>query len=142
MASINFGRVVIGGLVGGVVANVCDTVANMTFLKDDMAAMAAKFGMDSAAAQSMSAAIPWIGVDFVFGLLTVFTYAAMRPRFGAGPKTAMIAGFTLFLAVSVVLFGFTTMGMMSTGSYVRGTLEALVTTLLGSLAGAAMYKEA
>jgi hypothetical protein len=142
MASINYGRVVIGGLVGGLVANVIDMVANMTFLKDDMAAMGQKFGMDPAAMESMSAAVPWILVDFVFGILAVFTYAAMRPRFGPGPKTAIIAGFTLFLAVSVVLYGFTSMGMMSTGAYMRGTIEALVTTLLGTTAGAAVYKEA
>jgi hypothetical protein len=142
MASINYGRVVVGGLVGGVVANVIDMVSNMTFLKDDMAAMAQKFGMDPVAMQSMSAAVPWIIIDFVFGIVVIFTYAAMRPRFGAGPKTAMIAAFTLFVAVSAVLYGFTAMGMMSMGAYVRGTIEALVSTQLGALAGAAVYKEA
>jgi len=142
MASINTGRVVVGGLVGGVVANACDMLWNMTVMKDDMTAMAQRFGMDPAAMQSMSAAAPWIVIDFVMGILTVFTYAAMRPRFGPGPKTALIAGITLYLAVSAILFGFTSMGMMTIGAFARGSATAFVTVMLGSLAGAAVYKEA
>jgi hypothetical protein len=142
MASINTGRVVVGGLVGGVVANACDMLWNMTVRMDDMTAMAQKFGTDPAAMQSMSAAVPWIVVDFVIGILTVFTYAAMRPRFGAGPKTAVIAGVTLFLAVTAVLYGFTSMGMMTMGAFGRGSAMAFVSVMLASLAGAAVYKEA
>jgi|SRR5579864_734138 len=142
MASINTGRVVVGGLVGGVVANACDFLWNMTIMKDDMTAMAQRFGMDPAAMQSMSAAAPWIVIDFVMGLLTVFAYAAMRPRFGPGPKTALIAGITLYLAVTAILYGFTSMGMMPMGAFGRGSATSLVTVILGSLAGAAVYKEA
>ncbi len=142
MASINTGRVVAGGLVAGVVTNACDMLWHMTVMQDDMAAMAQKFGMDPAAAQSMSAAAPWIVIDFLFGILIVWTYAAMRPRFGPGPKTALIAGITLYLAVTAVLYGFTSMGMMPMGALARGSAAELVSTVLGSLAGAAVYKEA
>jgi hypothetical protein len=141
MASINTGRVVAGGLVGGLVANGCDTLWNMTVMKDDMAAMVQKFGMDPAVAQSMSAAAPWIVIDFVFGILIVWTYAAMRPRFGPGPRTALTAGLTLYLAVTAILYGFTSMGMMSMGAFARGSATELVSTILASLAGAAVYKE-
>ena len=68
----------------------------------------------------MSAAAPWIVIDFLFGILIVWTYAAMRPRFGPGPKTALIAGITLYLAVTTVLYGFTSMGMMSIRAFARG----------------------
>jgi hypothetical protein len=142
MASINTGRVIVGGLVGGVVANACDFLWNMTVMKDDMTAMAQKFGTDPAAMQSMAGAAPWIVIDFVFGILVVFAYAAMRPRFGPGPKTALIAGVTLYLAVTAVLYGFTSMGMMTTGAFCRGSATAFVSVILGSLAGAAVYKEA
>jgi hypothetical protein len=114
----------------------------MTVMKDDMAAMAQRFGVDPAAAQSMSAVAPWIVIDFVLGLLIVWTYAAMRPRLGPGPKTAVIAGITLYLAVTAVLYGFTSMGMMSMGAFGRGSATALVSMVLASLAGAAVYKEA
>jgi hypothetical protein len=71
MASINPGRVVLGGLVSGVVANVCDMGWSMTVMKDDMVALTQKFGGDPAAMNSMAAALPWIAVDFVWGLLIV-----------------------------------------------------------------------
>lgn len=142
MASINVGRVVVGGLVSGVVGNVIDGVANNTLMAQDMADLTRKFGMDPAMAQSLAAAVPWIAVDFIFGFVMIFTYAAMRPRFGAGPKTAMIAALVPFLAASVVVYGFTSMGMMSMAAYWKGTIEALVSTQVAALAGAALYKEA
>jgi hypothetical protein len=142
MASINTGRVILGGLVGGVVATACDFVWNNYVLKDDMMDMAKRFGMDPAAMTSLSAATLWILIDFVFGFVIVWTYAAMRPRLGPGPKTAIAAGLVPYITVTAVLYGFTTMGMMPMGAFVRGSAAALVTTMLGSLAGAFFYKEA
>jgi hypothetical protein len=143
MASINTGRVILGGLVGGVVANVCDFVWNNYVLKDDMMDMAKRFGMDPAAMTSMSAAVPWMVIDFVFGFLIVWTYAAMRPRLGPGPKTAILAGLVPYIGVTAVLYGFTaTMGMMPMAAFVKGSAAALVTTIFGSLAGAYFYQEA
>ncbi len=142
MASINTGRVLLGGLVGGVVANACDFVFNNYVLKDDMTELVKRFGMDPAAMASLSAAAPWIIVDFVFGFVIIWTYAAMRPRLGPGPKTAILAGLVPYICVTAVIYGFTSMGMMSMGSFMRGSAAALVTTILGSLAGAYFYQEA
>ena len=100
MASINVGRVVAGGLVAGVVANAIDFVTNTYILASDMAAWAPTRNLDPAAMNSGPVAATWMVVDVIFGLLVVSTYAAMRPRFGAGPKTAMLAGLTLWIAVT------------------------------------------
>ena len=35
--------------------------------------------------------------SFALGVLAVWTYAAIRPRFGAGPKTAVCAGFAVWV---------------------------------------------
>ena len=141
MASINLGRVVAGGLVAGVVANAIDFVSNTYVLASDIAAWAPTRNLDPAAMNSGPVAATWIVVDFIFGLLLVFTYAAMRPRFGAGPKTAILAGLALYLTVTVILFGFTQMGLLSMALFVKGSLCAIVSTLAASLAGAAVYKE-
>jgi hypothetical protein len=37
-----------------------------------------------------------IGITFVLGILAVWTYAAIRPRFNAGPKTALCAGLAVW----------------------------------------------
>ena len=142
MASINTGKVITGGLLAGVVMNVCDMACNFTVMKDDMMAMAQKFGIDPAAAMSFSGAIPFIIADFVLGLVVVWNYAAIRPRFGPGPKTALLAGAVPYIAVTAVLYGFSSLGMMSNSTMVKGSLTALITIALGSLAGAWVYKEA
>lgn len=142
MASINTGRVVIGGLLAGVVMNALDMLWNGVVLKDDMMAISQRLGMDPAAATSFSTAVPWIVVDFVLGLAVVWTYAAIRPRFGAGVRTAVLAGLVLWLVSSAVVFGFTSMGLMPMSAFVKGSLAALVTASLGSIAGAWAYQEA
>ena len=141
MASINTGRVVIGGLLAGVVLNALDMFWNGVVLKDDMMGISQRLGMDPAAAMSFSAAVPWIVVDFIIGLVVVWTYAAIRPRFGAGVRTALLAGVVPLVASSAVVYGFAAMGLMPMSAYVRGTLAAVVTMSLGSIAGAWAYKE-
>jgi hypothetical protein len=141
MASINLGRVVAGGLVAGVVANAIDFVTNTYVLASDIAAWAPTRNLDPAAMNSGPVAATWIVVDFIFGLLLVSTYAAMRPRLGAGPKTAILAGLALWVAVTIVLFGFTQMGVFSMALFVKGSIAALINTLAASVAGAAVYKE-
>ena len=141
MASINLGRVVAGGLVAGVVANAIDFVTNTYLLAADWAAFAPTRNLDPQAFNSGSIAAVWITVDFIFGLILVWTYAAMRPRFGAGPKTAILAGLVVYVPVTIVLFGFAQMGLLSMALWLKGSLYAIVSTFAASLAGAAVYKE-
>jgi hypothetical protein len=141
MASINTGKVVTGGLVAGVVANAVDFVTNNYVLAAEWQTWASQHNIDPASLTSPSIAGTWIVVDFFFGLLLVWTYAAMRPRFGAGVQTAVIAGLTIYLAPTVVLFGFTMMGMLSWGLFVKGSCAAIVSTFGAAIVGAALYKE-
>ncbi len=142
MAGINYGRVLIGGLVGGVVANLCDFVVNMFLLADDMQQMAQRLGLDWATVSGSSVAISWVAIDFLYATLIVWTYAAVRPRLGAGPKTAVTAGLVIFSAVTVILFGFAQMGIFTMPTFIKATLFSGVTAVLTSLAGGWAYKEA
>lgn len=142
MASIDSGRVVMGGIAAGVVMNALDLVTNSTIMKDDMVALAQKFGQDPAAMMSFSAAVPWILADFLIGFAVVWNYAAIRPRFGAGPATALFAVVAPFVVVTAVLYGFTSMGLMPMSTFLKGTAASLVTVALGSLAGGWVYREA
>jgi hypothetical protein len=141
MASINVGRVVAGGLVAGVVANAIDFVTNTYVLASDWAAFAPTRNLDPGALNSGPVAATWIIVDFILGLLLVWTYAAIRPRFGAGPKTAILAGLVVYVGVTVVVFGFAQMGLMTMAMFVKGSVCAIISTLAAAVAGAAVYKE-
>jgi hypothetical protein len=141
MADINYGRVVIGGLAAGVVANAFDFVVNMYLMADDIERMARRLNLDMNAINSPSVAMIWVGVDFVIGLLMVWTYAAMRPRFGPGPGTAIKAAGLLLVAITAVLFGFHGMGVFTPDSIMKGTLFSAITMTAASLIGAKLYKE-
>ena len=139
--NINVGRVLLGGLVAGVVGNALDFVNNTYLLASDMAVNAQRLNLDPALLTSTGVAVSWIVVDFLFGFLLVFAYAAMRPRFGPGPKTAIVSSVTLYLAVTVVLYGFMRTGFFTELLFLKASLYALVISILSGLAGAAVYKE-
>ena len=142
MAAINTGKVVAGGLLAGLVGNAIDFVSNTYILAADWTAFAQTHNMDAAALTSAPVAGTWVAIDFLFGILLVWTYAAMRPRFGAGPKTAICAGLALYAGVTMVVFGFTMMGLMTMTMFVKGSIASLVSTVAASVAGASIYVEA
>jgi hypothetical protein len=83
-----------------------------------------------------------VGGTLVLGIVIVLGYAAIRPRFGAGPKTAIIAALFAWFGIYVysgiingMLFGIP----MSTILMLIGW--GLVEYVLATLAGAALYKE-
>ena len=80
-------------------------------------------------------------MDFIYATLMVWTYAAIRPRLGPGPKTAVIAGLVIYASATSVLFGFQSMGIFTTDSFVKNAVYSLGTAVLASLVGGAVYKE-
>jgi hypothetical protein len=80
----------------------------------------------------------WAVVSLVFGLTGVWIYAGIRPHYGAGWKTALLAGLLLWLAPSL---GQVALGAIPTYVTVVGAVGGLVGALLALLAGASIYKE-
>ncbi len=139
--AINTGKVIAGGLLAGFIMNVLDMTWNYTVLAADMKAMVDQLRLDPAVLTDPSKAIPWIIVDFVLGLVIVWTYAAMRPRLGPGPRTAILAGLVPFVSVTAVLCGFASMGVFTQAMLVKSSVFALISVVAGSVAGAWVYKE-
>lgn len=142
MRAINVGRVILGGLVAGLVLNLLAVITGMTVLVEDQREFVARLHLDEAVVTSTGSMVSWILVDFIYGLLIVWTYAAIRPRFGPGPRTAVIAGMLLFAAISVILYGFMGMGVFTRAGFALNAACQLVSVVLASLAGGALYKEA
>lgn len=139
MGGINLARVLIGGIVAGVVANAGDYLIQEVILAEDNAQLVQRLNLDPVRVEASFTT--WIAADFLYGILLVFAYAAMRPRFGPGPRTAVISALTLYLAITVVLMGFMSMGMFVQDAFMRSAGLQLVVTLAASLSGAAVYKE-
>ena len=82
-------------------------------------------------------------LGLVCGIVLIWIYAAIRPRFGAGVKTAICAGVAVwFVGTLLPNLGF----MWVTGLFSRQltaytTAGALVEIVVAAIAGAALYKE-
>jgi hypothetical protein len=142
MSRINTGKVVAGGLLAGVVYNAIDFLINGMLMREEFTANAARLGLDAASQEAPAVIATWVAVDFLFGLVVVFLYAAMRPRFGPGPKTAIYAGLVIWLIGAGLLLGFTQSGIFTMSIFTKMLVPTLVNSLVGAVAGAAVYKEA
>jgi hypothetical protein len=142
MAGINVGRVIGGGLLAGVIMNVVDAVTNGVILAARWAEETRRLGIDmSPAAESRSLA-GWVTFDFLCGIALVWLYASIRPRYGPGPKTAVIGGIALWLITHLAFAAWWFTGLYSFGVVAASTAGGLVAAVAGALAGCALYKEA
>ena len=139
---MNTKKVVIGGIVAGVVMNVIDFIVNMFIVGDRMKAETEAFkpGL-SDQMMSSSNMVSYIVMDFVLGFALIWTYAAIRPRFGPGVKTASYAAILFWLLALVFLTGYMHMGVMSKGLWFTFAFLGLVNFLLSAWAGAKFYTE-
>jgi peptidoglycan/LPS O-acetylase OafA/YrhL len=78
---------------------------------------------------------------FAIGMLLVWLYAAMRPRFGPGPKTAVLAAFVVWLCGFIFYMDWLYMGMMSVPLYAMVSIAMLIVCVVTALVGAMLYKE-
>ena len=139
MGKINLGRVVLGGLLAGLVLNVFDWAVNGLWLANDWNAAMKALGKS----EMSGSLIMWFVVaDFLVGVFLVWLYAAIRPRFGVGPQTAVYAGLAVW-----ALMGFihgvaeAPMGLFPMNLYVISTGLALVFVPVASVVGVWAYKE-
>jgi len=101
MGRINVGRLVLGTIVAAIVLFLISGLVNGAILGDDWKNWQQSLGSLNHAAPQSTAMLIWAIVALVYGLAGVWIYAGIRPRYGAGPKTAIIAGFILWLAGSL-----------------------------------------
>ena len=140
MGKINFGRVLLGGLVAGVILNIGEWVLNGMILHNEMMDFFKRCGFPQPGTNFLVIAVV---ITFILGIVIILGYAAIRPRFGAGPKTAVIAAlfawFGVYVYQNVIALG---LGMVTPKLVMIALAWGLVEYILGALAGAALYQEA
>ena len=141
MSKINAGGVLMGGLLAGLVINIIDFVVNVPILGARWGESTKVLGVDVQKVSGTSAA-GWIVSDFLIGILLVWLYAGIRPRFGPGPKTAVIAALAVWFITHVAYFSYVFMGLYPMGLILGSTVGALIATQVGGQAGCWLYKEA
>ena len=139
MGKINYGRVVLGGLLAGVVINAGEYVLNEIVLGEQLAAAMAGLNLPAIGTEQI---MKFVAITFVLGIVLVWIYAAIRPRFGAGVKTAIIAGVVTWLVGSCLpTTSMVIMGVLPAHLAALGCLWGLVEITIASIAGAWLYKE-
>ena len=104
MGRIAWGRVIFGGIVAGVLFNAFEFLLHGRMLgvawHTAMVALG-KTPEEIAASQatSMPILLLWAFLACLFG---VWLYAAIRPRFGAGPRTALMAAVATWFGVTLL----------------------------------------
>lgn len=140
MGKINIGRLLLGGIVAGIVSDLLGYLVDGLLLgqkwSDDMI-------MLGKSEFSSTQLIEFNLLGIVGGLAAVWIYAGIRPRFGAGLMTAIYAGIAVWV-VGVLLpnasFMYVT-GLFSRHLTLYTTLGGLVEVVAGTIAGAALYNE-
>ncbi len=138
MKGINLGRVIIGGLVAGVLINMSEFVLNTVVLKSEMEAGMKALG--KTVPQTGGTLAVWTILGFAIGIASVWLYAAMRPRYGAGAGTAARAGVVVWFFGSLVC----TVIIVNMGLFPFNALPIvweLAQAILSTILGAWLYQE-
>ena len=84
----------------------------------------------------------FVFLDFLYGIWLVWLYAAIRPRFGAGPRTAVIAGVAMWVLFSLLhTLSEAPMGLFPQRLMVITTVTTLIAWPIAAAAGAKFYSE-
>jgi hypothetical protein len=140
--AINATRVVAGGLAAGVVLNAVNVGAQLALM--DRLVREVNAWMPGAASRmgtGGAAIAAGVLLKLVLGVLLVWLYAALRPRFGPGPRTAVYAALFMWILSGIFDSDFMMIGMMSFGTYATLTFIQLAGLLFASWAGAWLYVE-
>jgi|SRR5687767_11534828 len=139
MGRINLGRVVIGGLVAGLIINVSEFILNGFVLAEEMNAAMAALNKPPVA----PAMIAWfVFLAFGLGFMLVWVYAAIRPRLGPGIKTAVCASTVVWgLAYLYPNLFSIIMNLFPRNMTILATGWGLIELVVAGIAGASVYKE-
>jgi hypothetical protein len=139
MSSINVMRVVIGGVIAGLVLNVGEFILNEVLFVKQMEEMMKRLNTPRPGASFIVTAVL---LTFILGIVIVWLYAMIRSRFGPGPKTALIAGFVAWFCIYFYagVLNSTLFGLPMNLVFI-GIAWGFVEYLLAALIGASLYQE-
>lgn len=140
MSEINFAGVLKGGIPAGLIMTVSEFVLNEPVAGAQMTAELAARNLPPVGG---AAIVVFTVITLLMGIFTVWLYAAIRPRFGPGPKTAICAGLIVWgLAYLSSAITFAVLGINSLGITVLVIAWSAVEMIVASAVGGYLYNEA
>ena len=140
MGKINVGRLILGGVVAGIVNDILGFGVDGWLLNERWTDAMKNLGKGPLTSSEI---VLYNVIGFATGFLVLWVYVAIRPRFGPGVKTAIYAGFVSWLLTAL----FPNAGFMyASGLFPRHltlytTMGAIVELCVSAIIGAWLYKE-
>jgi hypothetical protein len=140
MRQINWIRVLIGGIVAGLIIDVVQWLLNGVFLGSEWRQTMQALGRP--VQETAGSIVFYIVLGLVYGILAIGTYAAIRPRFGPGPTAALYAGLGVWLlGYFLPQLTWMPMGLFPARLVAIVMVVGLAEILLATEAGAWIYQE-
>jgi len=140
MGKINIGRLILGGIVAGLVSDLLAYLVDGLLLQQGWNDAMLALDHPSLAGNQI---ILFNVLGLIGGIAAIWVYVGIRPRFGACWKTAIYAGLTVWvIGVLIPNASFMYVALdMNKHLTLYTTLGGLVEVVAGTVAGAALYKE-
>jgi len=139
MGRINIGRVILCGIIAAIVIDLVAGVVNSVFLGPWWSTAAAAMNEQPLTIVQIALFKVW---GLVVGFAAAWIYAGFRPRFGAGHRTAIIAGVTTWVLASLcACFAATIIGY-PLGLMIATCVIGFFAIVIASLVGNYFYQEA
>jgi hypothetical protein len=139
MGKINMGRVILGGLLAGLLMNVGEFLLNAVILARQWEDALKALNRPAMGNESM---LFFVLLSFALGIFTVWIYAAIRPRFGARPVTAICAGLIVWFLASLYVSAATLpMHLFPRRLLLYSVVWEFIQMPIAAIAGAWLYQE-
>ena len=141
MAQINWSRLIAGSLVAAIILFVTDGFIHEKIARADW--MAVYDGLRATMPEPHGTSMVYFALfELGRGFIAMMFYATLRAYFGAGPKTAVLAGVVAWIAFSLTgPAQFIPLGFYSTALWLKVGALHLVTSIIATIAGAVLYKD-
>jgi hypothetical protein len=142
MKKINFGRLIIGGLIATVMLFITDGLLHEQILHPYWEYVYQGLGGHETQMSHGIAVLYFLVFELGRGFLAIFIYALMRPFHGAGAKTAVFAAVVGWMAFSVCgPAQFIPLGFYSKHLWLFVAGAQLVTSVVANVIAAWLYKD-
>lgn len=129
------------GVLAGVAVMLVDFLFNgVIFASEDQAAIAS-LASDPARVDSPVTLAVILGIDLLLGFILAWTYAAIRPRLGSGPRTAAAAATQVFCVSVLPWTVLTYLGALSWSFWGIQLAVTFASLLAGALVAGRFYAE-
>lgn len=140
MGKINWGKVVLGGLVAGIIIDVVEGIVEGVILGPEWREAMKALGRPLR--ETGTNVTLHILLGFAYGITALWLYAAIRPRFGAGPRTALYAGICAWVLGNLLpSVNWGPQGVLPSYLFAIAALVGLVEMVVATEAGAWLYQE-